>query len=193
MERLDGALGRHFDEKDERTLLQNAKCKMQRSESRASSHTRTLCRATHALERSSNAKTGGRTEREKRVLSPLGLTFRENRVLKPLWASFFPGVVICAAEGANGDSKAILWRFRGCPSLLYPAQQSISIRNAIKTTGRILSVYYRKDTNALQCYGVTVQIRLYHTSKNNSISIYRYRDILHPPGNYFWNCNTVTL
>ena len=37
MERLDGALGRHFDEKDERTLLQNAKCKMQRSESRAES------------------------------------------------------------------------------------------------------------------------------------------------------------
>ena len=36
-----------------------------------------------------------------------------------------------------------------------------------------------KDTNALQCYGVTVQIRLYHTSKNNPISlyIYIYRDI----------------
>ena len=50
MERQDGALGRHFDEKDERTLLQNAKCKMQRSESRASSHTRTLCRATHAFD-----------------------------------------------------------------------------------------------------------------------------------------------
>ena len=34
MERLDGALGRHFDEKDERTLLQNAKCKGVRAEHR---------------------------------------------------------------------------------------------------------------------------------------------------------------
>ena len=74
MERLDGALGRHFDEKDERTLLQNAKCKMQRSESRASSHTRMLCRATHALDEV-KCKNGGRSEREKHVLSPLGLTF----------------------------------------------------------------------------------------------------------------------
>ena len=60
----------------------------------------------------------------------------------------------------------------------------------------------KKDTNALQRYGVTVQIRLYHTSKNNPISIYIfiyiniYIDIevfYTPHGNYFWNCNTVTL
>ena len=74
MERRNGAWGRHFDGKDERTLLQNAKCKgvrverrvtleryaerrmlsnvvqMQRSESRASSLARTLCRATHAFD-----------------------------------------------------------------------------------------------------------------------------------------------
>ena len=51
----------------------------------------------------------------------------------------------------------------------------------------------KKDTNALQRYGVTVQIRLYHTSKNNPISIYifiykyiyRYRGILHPPWQLF--------
>ena len=46
-------------------------------------------------------------------LSPLGLTAQENRVLGPFWARFSLGVVICTAEGANGDSKAILWRFRG--------------------------------------------------------------------------------
>ena len=30
-----------------------------------------------------NAKTGARTEREKHVLSPLGLTLPKNRVLRP--------------------------------------------------------------------------------------------------------------
>ena len=74
-------------------LLQNAKCKMQRSESR---------------------------EREKRVLSPLGLTFRENRVLRHFLVRFSLGVVIPTAGGANGDSEAILWRFLGYPSSPYP-------------------------------------------------------------------------
>ena len=61
-----------------------------------------------------NAK-GETWEREKRILSPLGLTAQENRVLGPFWARFSLGVVVCTAEGANGDSEAILWRFRGYP------------------------------------------------------------------------------
>ena len=59
-----------------------------------------------------NAK-GARTEREKRILSPLGLTAQENRVLAPFWARFSLGMVVCTAEGTNGDSEPILWRFRG--------------------------------------------------------------------------------
>ena len=91
-----------------------------------------------------NAKQGGaRTEREKRVLSPLGLTFPRNRVLRPFWARFSLGMVVCTAGGANGDSGGLLWRFRGRPSCSIRTQQSISIRNAIKTTERILSAYYK--------------------------------------------------
>ena len=100
-------------------LLQNAKCKMQRSESRASSHTRMLCRATHAFNESQMQKSE-RRDGEKHVLSPMGLTLPENRVLRPFWARFSLGLVVCTAEGTNGDSEAILWRFRGHPSRASP-------------------------------------------------------------------------
>ena len=145
MERQDGALGRHFDGKDERTLLQNAKEREQSVESRSNAMPSNACilqhpktgrsdarrRARHVVqmqrsesraesslsgyaERRMHSKKvkcktrGARTEREKLVLSPLGLTFPQNRVLSPFWARFSLGVVVCTAEGANGDSEAIL-------------------------------------------------------------------------------------
>ena len=92
---------------------------MQRSESRAESSLSGYAER-RMLSTKSNAKTGGRSEREKHVLSPLGLTPPINRVLKPFWARFSLGMVVCTAEGANGDSKAILWRFRGYPPSPYP-------------------------------------------------------------------------
>ena len=89
MERLDGALGRHFDEKDERTLLQNAKCKMQRSESRASSHTRMLCRATHAFDESQMQKSESRDGGKARF-KPYGLNVSEKSRFKALLGAFLP-------------------------------------------------------------------------------------------------------
>ena len=88
-------------------LLQNAKCKMQRSEGRAESSLSGYAER-RMLSTKVKCKNGGRSEREKHVLSPLGLTFPQNRVLRPFRARFSLGAVVCTAEGVNGDSGAIL-------------------------------------------------------------------------------------
>ena len=78
--------------------MQNAKCKGVRAEHRVTLE----CYAERRmLSTKSNAKTGGRSEREKHVLSPLGLTPPINRVLKPFWARFSLGMVVCTAEGGE--------------------------------------------------------------------------------------------
>ena len=91
-------------------------------------------------------------------------------------------MVVCTAEGANGDSETLLWRFRGYPPrppvlvrICHPTLVVCYRRDArisLSADSALLCILQKKDTNVLQRYGVTVQIRLYHSSKNNSISIY---------------------
>ena len=68
-----------------------------------------------------NAKQGegARELREgKARFKPYGLNVSEKSRFKAPLSAFLPRDGVCTAERANGDSEAILWRFRGRPSAL---------------------------------------------------------------------------